>query len=140
MAEALGITASIITVLRLAGAVATLGYDYIGGVKQASKNVREFISELHSLSQALIALQDYTDKNPQSVVLQRLNEKDGLLQECAEELKTLKSKLESRQTSEFKGVLNSLMWPLKERETAQLTTRIERHKSLLAFALTTDRM
>jgi hypothetical protein len=40
----------------------------------------------------------------------------------------------------FKGVLDSLKWPLKEQETNQNVSRLERHKTLFAIALTADHM
>lgn len=140
MAEVLGIAASIIAVLQLAGAVTIMGYNYLGGVKRASNDTQDVINELHSLSQVLVALKEFADNNPQSTALQKLNTKDGPLAGCAQELKALKSTLEKKGTSGLKKMVDSLTWPLKEKETAQLLARIERHKSLFTFALTADHM
>lgn len=136
--EAIGLTASIIAVVQLAGKVTALGYGYIGGVKRASKDLQELARELSSLSLVLISLQKHMETNPQSATLQTLSAKDGPLDECISELTKLQSKLEPKDG--FQGVISNLKWPLKEAETLQHISRIERQKSLFTFALTADHL
>lgn len=140
MAEVLGIAASIIGVLQLTGALVSVGYEYISGVKAASKDLQDLVDELHSLGKVLIILQDYADKNLKSPVLQKLNDSDGPLQGCAKQLENLRLKLEAGRASGIKGKMRGLVWPLKAAETAQHISRIERHKSLFTFALSADQM
>lgn len=138
MAEVLSVAASIIAVLQLTGTVASLGYGYIGGVKRASKDLGELLKELGSLTSVLITLKDYVDANPCSPALQKLGGQDGPIHGCFRELEILQTKLEPRDG--FKGIVDNLKWPLKDTETAQFISRIERHKSLFMLALTVDQM
>lgn len=140
MAEVLGLVASIIGVLQLTGALVSVGYDYIGGVKSASKDLQDLVDELHSLGKVLIILQEHADSNPKSAALQKLNSSDGPLKGCTDQLDKLKSKLEAGKALGFKGKVKNLVWPLKEKETMQYISRIERHKSIFTFALTADQM
>lgn len=138
MAEALGIAASIIAVLQLTGKLTSVGYGYIGGVRRAAKDLGELLQGLGSLSGVLLSLQNYVDANPGSVALQKLGDPDGPLRGCAKELEELISKLTPRDG--WKGKIDGLKWPLKEKEISQYVLRIERHKSLFIFALTADQM
>lgn len=139
--EALGIAASIIAVIQLAGKLTSLGYGYIGGVKRAPKDVQELLDELSSLVKVLVVLRDYVDKNPQSAAaLQTLNGPGGPIHGIGQELGVLQSKLDPTGKDGFKGIMGDLKWPLKEKETMQHISRIDRHKSLFIFALTTDQM
>lgn len=136
MAETLGIVASIIAVVQLTGKLTSISYGYIGGVKRAGKDLGELLRELGALSGVFIALQHYIDANPQSAPLQRLNDPNGPLRECTKELEELILKLEPRDG--WKGVADNLRWPLKEKDTSQYISRLERHKSLFILALQMD--
>lgn len=140
MAEIIGIISGIIAVVQLTGKLTSISYGYIGGVKRASRDLGELLDELGSLSRVLISLQYYVDGNrgAPTTALQRLNDPDGPLKVCARELEELVLKLEPRDG--WKGVVDGLKWPLKEKDTAQFISRIERHKSLFVFALTADQM
>lgn len=138
MTEVIGLAASLVALVQLAGQLTCVGYGYIGAVKRAPKDLRQLVDELHSLGKILISLQDYADTNPQSTSLQKLNEIDGPIKGCINELNELKPKLEPK--GGFRGFVAGLKWPLKETETTQIISRIERHKSLFIFALTADQM
>lgn len=139
MAEVKGLATSIIAVIQLTGTVTTLGYGYIGGVKRASKDIGELLGELGSLSKVLINLQYCADAHPtQSTTLNGLNETGGPLQKCSQELEELQAKLKPKKG--WKGKIDSIKWPLSEKETMQFISRIERHKSLFMLALDTDQM
>lgn len=134
--EAVSFAASIIALIQLTGKLTTISYGYIGGVKRAPKDIADLMLELGSLAKELVALKDYSDKHPNSIVLQRLALNDGPLRICHDELEVLQSKLEVE--SGLKGVLGSLKWPIKEKDMQHHISRIERQKSLIVFALTTD--
>jgi hypothetical protein len=116
----------------------SLGYNYLGGVKDASNELRKLVDELHSLAQVLFVLQDHArgDGLLRSAALQRLNDQNGPLSGCALELKTLQRKLEPKPG--LRGMVKYLLWPLKEKETLKYIDSIERYKSLFNLALTTD--
>lgn len=140
MADPLSITASVIAVLQLTGTMITLGKDYIKGVKDAPEDIQQLIDELQSLGKVLSTLRDHivNDKDLKSTALQALNGQNGHLSACALELKRLQLKLEPEKG--LRAKINRLKWPLKEKETFQYISRIERHKSLFTFALTIDQL
>lgn len=138
MAEILGIAGSIIAVIQLTGQIISLGYDYIGGVTKASKDLRNLVSELQSLGIVLLAMKEFADANPESKTLELLNGKDGPLPGCRQELQKLQRKITPRKG--LKGKLDALKWPLEEKETLRHMMQIERQKSLFSLALTTDHM
>lgn len=137
MAEAIGFAASIIGVIQLAGQVASLSWGYIGGVRGASKNIRDLASEISGLSSVLALVLDHADKNSgKSTALGMLNGEKGPIQKCTEELEKLQVKLKLRDG--VRGAFDSLTWPLKESETLQCISRIQRLKGLFNLALTAD--
>lgn len=141
MADPLGVAASLIGVIGLVGKVISLGYQiyqHCGDVKQASKDIQKLMNELHSLTPVLVALQDYAVANPQSVTLQLLAGENGPLWECDRELQGLKQKLKPEKG--WKGKVDILKWPLKEKETSRHISVIERQKNLFSLALTMDHM
>lgn len=138
MAEILGIAGSIIAVIQLTGQIISLGYDYIGGVTKASKDLHNLVSELQSLGIVLLAMKEFADANPELKTLELPNRKDGPLPGCRQELQKLQHKITPRKG--LRGRLDALKWPLEEKETLRHMTQIERQKSLFSLALTTDHM
>lgn len=144
MAEVLGIVSSIIGLIQLAGKVTCLGYGYIGGVRRAPEDLEELVQELGSLTKALTILRNYVDSGAMagspSVTIEILNSPDGPIQGCAKELEILRSKLDPIGRGGFRGMIESLKWPLKGEETLGHISQIERHKSLFILAFTADNM
>lgn len=140
MADALGIVASVIAILQLTGKLVSLGYDYIGGAIDASKDIRWLLGELHSLSNVLLILQDHArdDKTLRLTALQTLNGQNGPLEGCRLELQRLQLKLEPK--TGLRGKMKSLVWPLKEKEIFKHISRLEGHKNLFNLALTADQL
>lgn len=133
MAEAIGLAASLIGIIQLAGLTASISYGYISGVKRAPQDLRDLTDELQALSNVIVTLKIHTDENseiPGSV----LHMLEKPLEACARELEELLEKLK------MKGIIDRLKWPLREKETAQWVERIERHKTFFMFALNTDQM
>lgn len=139
MAEALGIAASIIGIIQLTSQVGALSWGYIGGVRDASRNIHELLDGLSSFSKVLETVLEYTESNSEKpTALEKLGGEDGPLQKCAEELVRLRKKLEPK--SGIKGMIKVLKWPLKADETSQYLSGIERYKSLFSLALSADNM
>ncbi|KAI5841032.1 hypothetical protein DFP73DRAFT_132950 [Morchella snyderi] len=141
MAEVIGLVSGIIALIQLAGKLTSISYSYACGVKRASKDLGDLIDELGSLSKVLLSLRSHLErvKTTSSIsALRGLNDTDGPLKVCGRELEELISQVEPR--NGWKGVVDSIKWPLKEKDTLQLISRIERHKSLIMFALTADQM
>lgn len=137
----MSITASVIAIVQLAEKLITLGYTYLGGVKGASKNLRDLV-ELQSLGNVLVTLQDYVqaDRNLESTALQLINGQNGPLPGCALELRRLQLKLVPKQGLKGIIIIQNLKWPLKEAETQQCIARIQRQKNLFILALTMDNL
>jgi hypothetical protein len=72
MAE-VGIAASVITVIQIAGKVASLAYGYIGALKRVPKDLQDLVEELGSFSKILRTLQDLVDNNPDMPALHQLS-------------------------------------------------------------------
>lgn len=125
--ELVSLTANIIRSVQLSGGLTSISYGYITNVAQAPKVLQDLSDELISLGKVLGALMDYMNTTPYSPALQNLAGKDGPLERCARELQELDSKLE------LKGVLDRIKWPLKEKETMQHISQIERHKLLFCI-------
>lgn len=127
--EALGGAASVIAVIQIVGQITSVTYNFISGVREASKVLGKLVVELASLSNVLIILQDYTDRNKGFIALKQL---EKTLRKCAEELKTLHLKLSRT------GLIDKFKWPLREKDTMRQIDQIERYKSLFALALSAD--
>lgn len=141
MAEIVGLVSGIVALIQLAGKLTSISYSYACGVKRASKDLGDLIDELGSLSKVLLSLRSHLErvKTTSSIsALQGLNDSDGPLKVCGRELEELISQVEPR--NGWKGMVDSIKWPLKEKDTLQLISRIERHKSLIVFALAADQM
>lgn len=138
MTEAIGLAASIISVIQLTNQVADLSWGYIVSVKEASNSIHGLRDELSNLSKVLGAIPDYAEDSKQAATLEMLNGKDGLLQKCAEDLRKLQVKLEPK--SGVKQMIENLKWPLKETETSRYISQIGRYKSLFSLALDADHM
>lgn len=135
MADVVGLVASIIAVVELAGKAAAASYGYIGGVKRAPEEIKKFYDELNSLANVLATLKDCVTANPRSIPLQALG---ASLQECISEMQVLEAKLKPK--IGWRRKLARYKWPLKVKETGEYTARIERHKTLFTLALNTDQL
>lgn len=140
MAEALATTASVIAVIQITGKLVILGYEYIGGVKDASKDLRHLMDELYSLTKVLLDLQDFVRdaRNVHSAVLQMLDGQNGPLSGCMVELRRLQLKMEPK--TGWRAKMKSLMWPLNEKDTMKHIQQLERHKTLFVLAITKDQL
>jgi hypothetical protein len=141
MAEVIGLVSGIVALIQLAGKLTSISYSYACGVKRASKDLGDLIDELGSLSKVLLSLRSHLErvKTTSSIsALQGLNDADGPLKVCGRELEELISQVEPR--NGWKGMVDSIKWPLKEKDTLQLISRIERHKGLIMFSLAADQM
>lgn len=136
MAELVALIASIASLIQITGQVGIASHGYIGAVKEADKDIDNLCQELTALGNVLAKLeQQASATNSQASALSEL---DTPLQRCIAEMKDLQSKLKPK--SGLRKVFRRLKWPLKEKETAQAISQIERHKSLFNLALTADQL
>ncbi|KAL8706555.1 MAG: hypothetical protein Q9201_000428 [Fulgogasparrea decipioides] len=151
MAEALGLTASIVAVLQITHSVLSVCYDYSAALKGASWELTKAKDELEGLRSILQALEplmreaEVTDpaENTKLPTLEALCRPGGVLQTCAAEMQQLERKLKGPDWSEHfgprrKAFLQSLRWPLQEGETRKTLERIARFRDTLGFAMNAD--
>ena len=150
--DPLSITASIIAVLQAAEAVISVCCDYRSAVKGSSWEVPRVLEEVRTLRSVLLTLEELADKaeTPSSDAKSRLptlkslcDPDTGILIECRNELNDLNTKLtppewSGRTGSKRRGLVQALTWPLKKGETEKVLASIERFKSTVDVAITTD--
>lgn len=97
MAKVVGLVAGIIALIKLTGKTTVAGYEYVGGVKRASKDIKNLLDELGSFSKVLVSLKTHIETNgTKPTALRELNEPDGPIPKCARELEELLLALEPR--------------------------------------------
>lgn len=139
--DPLSITGTLIAVLQITSAVITICYDYRQGSKNASRDVIQISDELSSLKDVLDALLRLVEKSEAGdasdlSTFELLARPGGPLLSCQTELERLKTKLEPEKG--WRKVRQSLVWPLKEGEMKKALGSLERLKSTMSLALSTD--
>lgn len=150
--DPLSITASIITVLEITSKVLSICYEYRLAIRNASNKSSRVIEEVISLRNVLETLAQLAEKvesadsaaETRLPALKLLSEpREGPLSKCLAELGALKQKLAPSSLSgqprpKRKALIESLGWPLKEKDTIKSLENIERFKTTLALAITAD--
>jgi len=139
MGEIVAVVASIIAVVQVADRVTTLGYEFYGKVKGASREVMEMITTVSALKTILELLRQFVeiDENARRLPLfQSLCQPDGPLKECEKMLGDIESRI--RLKREHSGKLKSITWPWQWEEMAKKLKTIEKHKQTFTLALQGD--
>ncbi|OCL07885.1 hypothetical protein AOQ84DRAFT_267871, partial [Glonium stellatum] len=138
--DPLSITASLIAVLQISGAVVSTCYEYRAKVKGASQDAARIVDEVNSIRDVLekiFKLAENAEANSLPLSnFETLNKPDGPLLQCEAELILLQAKL--KPAHGWKGIRNALVWPLKEGDVDRCLDRISRLKQTLQLALTVD--
>ncbi|KAK3989982.1 hypothetical protein QBC44DRAFT_326451 [Cladorrhinum sp. PSN332] len=148
MAEAIGLTASIIAVIQLAGTITSVCKSFIDGVVDYPKDLRVIYIDVSSLVVVLdgLKLLDPTDTADSSSLAVILGP-DGPLEGCKDALKRLEGLLSScsvptqvqdgRRTKKqrVQASLASLAWPLKAGTAKKILDEILQHKATIGLAL-----
>jgi Fungal N-terminal domain of STAND proteins len=140
--DPLSVTASVIAILQLSGKIISACVAYTSSIKDAPRDLRTIIVEIHSL-QAVIRVLDLTSIKP-------THAENGLaasLDACRLSLKELSDllDLQTSQSSSGNGqsakwarlmpTLTTLAWPLKQHRAKSLMDDISRHKSTITLSL-----
>ena len=143
MAEALGIAASILTVIDITNRVLSFCRNYAAAAKGAPWELSKLTTELKSLSRTLDSIKELHSSHgidaegPLAEAVIAYCREGGLI---TKELKGLEKKLGVpnwiEQGSRGAAFLQALKWPLKEKEVKKILDSIERWKSSLDLALT----
>lgn len=153
--DPLSLTASVIGVLQLTGAIISSCSAYISAVKDAPKDLRVIMMEIGSL-QAIVRVLDlpipddgFTQDQAYVSLLGSLRGPNGPLDGCTNALKALSKLLEEPKTAEEDGnrrtkrqkalpSMTTLAWPLKRNKAKSLLEEIAQYKSTISLALTAD--
>ncbi|KAI9868361.1 MAG: hypothetical protein M1813_005804 [Trichoglossum hirsutum] len=116
--DLVSITASVFTVLQVAGKVISICYDYRKGIKEAPKDLIRLTAEVTSLRdvlESLARLEENADaRGPSRLpILQLLNKPDGPLTGCQAELEALEKKLAV--TSGWKAIGKALLDEVRQK-------------------------
>lgn len=142
MADPLGISASIITVLQLTTTV----IQYINDVKEASQERLRLRDEISSASWTLHMLRERLDQPNSDPTwlssLQSLDGPNGPINRFKRLLEQLASKLAPRQGKNkmLKEFGRTLAWPFKKKDIKDLLSALERQKSMFHLALQNDNL
>jgi hypothetical protein len=136
MADALGVAASIISVLQLAQTI----IKYLQEVKDASDSRESLLEEIKSAVKILETLADLDLKS--EATLRRWSRTFDLLQAPLGRFSVSLSRLE-RRFMPSKGsakVKDALKWPFQAAEIKQVINSMERQKTLFVLALQRDEL
>jgi hypothetical protein len=134
--DPLSISASICALLQTAGVVTS----YLNSMKGAPRERARLTTEVYNLCSLLTRLRDRVDEaeaeDPWFNVVRKLGVKNGPLNDFEVTLERLKWKLEP--VGGLKKVGKILGWKFDKVEINEMLAKIERLKSLIAFALADD--
>lgn len=150
--DPLSITASLIAVLQISGALISTLYEYRASVKSASADAARIISELNGLRGVLESLLQAVEKESGNVsggdvsgsrlaTFQALAKPVGELEHCNADLEAVNLKLGgdgAGSASGWRKVKRALEWPFKEKDVEKLLQSVQRAKSTMHLALWAD--
>ncbi|KAL8870061.1 MAG: hypothetical protein Q9174_003805 [Haloplaca sp. 1 TL-2023] len=138
MAEAVGVTASFVTIIELAVKATT----YLREVKHGSEDRLKLRDEVHSTQYLLEKLKDRVDDSltykKEFASIRDLTLLGGPLDQLSIALNELIDKIAPKDGAA--GRKRSLLWPFKKEDVKTLLSTIERQKSIFIAALHNDHM
>ena len=128
-----------IAVAQISAKVLSLIAKYYSGVKNAKTDIERLEVEVKALRDVLQRMQELA-RRPDGTKLSALPSCLTAIQQSYDDVTTLESKLNpgKRQKTMHRTGLRALMWPLTSKEVDEYITRLERQKSALNLALSTD--
>lgn len=146
--EAVGLAASLMSLLEISGKIVAAGYDYMSKVAHAPTRMRMILSEVSSVNLVLGRLEEYAadqSASGRASILYTLSQA-GVFEDCKEALKTVDGTVhicmaESEAHSskrELKALVKRVIWPMKEKETEEILGNLDRIRSILSDAIAQD--
>ncbi|KAL5604797.1 uncharacterized protein BROUX77_004983 [Berkeleyomyces rouxiae] len=141
--EALGATASAITVVELTAKLGSLCLDYTKAVKNSAAEINELKEEVASLENAAKQVRVLLEK-PEGQDFEQFKSLDHVLQQSRAKLKELEQKLESKgpnQQPEYehkakrRKLARALKWPFQREEVNQLIQDIRGYHETISHIL-----
>ena len=136
--DPLSITAAVIAVVQLSGAVISVCYEYRkDGAKEAVR-ITEELKSLQDVLERLLKLAELEVARGSSRLqtLQPLLEPDGALLHCRDDLSILQQRLAPE--AGMKMLMRKLKWPLTEKEVKKAIENVARTRETISLALITD--
>lgn len=133
MAEAIALASGIAALLTLVGELVDISLKYSRHVRQSSKDIKLYLSELSTLRKILVEL-DTLAHTPKYAALWAergfsILTNNGI-NDCREELEThLKRLSETAGRRGANAAFNRLLWPFRMGETQKLVDTLHRHQS-----------
>ena len=146
--EAVGLAASLASLLEISGKIVTAGYGYISKVAHVPSRMRMVSSEVSSVDLVLGRLEEYSAHQSGSgstSILYTLS-RNGVFKDCTEVLKKIDGTVQTcmaeseAQSSkrEVKAFMKRVVWPIKEKETEEILGHLDRLRSILSDAIVQD--
>lgn len=147
-AEAVGIAASLASLVELSGKIVAAGYGYISKVAHAPSRMRMVLSEVASVNLVLGRLEEHvatTSASTSASVLDALTH-NGIFKDCSSILRNIDSTIQicmaetqaHSSRHEVKAFMKRAIWPMKEKETEEVLRHLDRLRSVLSDATTQD--
>ena len=146
--KAVGLAASLASLLEISGKIVTAGYGYISKVTHAPSRMRMVLSEVSSVDLVLGRLEEYSAHQSASgstSILYTLS-RNGVFEDCTEVLKKIDGTVQTcmaeseAQSSkrEVKAFMKRIVWPMKEKETKEILGHLDHLRSILSDAIAQD--
>lgn len=140
MVEPFSIASGIAGLITLCTAVRTAGYDYVKSVSSAPEDFKSFVRETASLSAVLSRLVSYSLSDQKVQQISALIQQD-LLQDCEETLYNVQSLVRACELvrgSNRNNAVNTLLWPLKQKDIIKNRERLGRVCASLHTAISIE--
>ncbi|CAF9915083.1 MAG: hypothetical protein ALECFALPRED_009973 [Alectoria fallacina] len=148
MAEAVGLAASLASLIEISGRVVAAGYGYISKVANAPSRMRMVLSEVSSVNLVLGRLEENltTVSTPTSTSVLDALSRIGVFEDCSNILRQIDSTVQicmaegeaHSSKHDVKAVLRRAIWPMKEKETEEVLKHLDRLRSVLSDAIVQD--
>ena len=124
MAEAIGLAASVASLVEIASKVTQLSYKYVRDVKNAAKTQKQYLQEVSAFTDTLFRVEQALQDTESSTLLPAHPESLGIdvLRECHTALKSLQSDLQKR--------VRRMLWPLQEKEFRKHIDNLKRYRDI----------
>lgn len=132
MAEAIGLAASIASILQIAAQITQLSYSYVSDVKNAPKTQKQYLQELSAFTDVLFRAEQAIQEAEATGLLpsRPTSLNDEVLRDCRKNLSALHLDLEKR--------LRRLLWPFQEKELKKYIDVLHRFRAIFADFLSTN--
>ena len=151
MAEIVGLTASVITVVQITQSVLSVCYDYRAALRDAPWSLTKVRAELEGIRNILQNLEPLVSEAELNELsgdsrlssLKSLCGPNGILEECKKEMLLLERKLKPPGWTEKHGprrkaFIQSLLWPLKDGDSRKTLERLAGFRETLTLAISVD--